>query len=102
MLSKIAIYVIVGLVGICMAFFFVTRHFYKKYKTVSREYYYLHSVCNALEGNYNALKASIQAKKEVQNEKDRQLAEIAVGSSDDSIIRLQNRNNKRSNENSSP
>ena len=101
MLSKIAIYVLVGLASICVVLFFVARHFYKKYKTETKEYYYLHSVYNALEGSYNALKESIYAKKEVQNEKDRQLAEIASSSADDAILRLQNRNNKRSDENSS-
>ena len=101
MLSKIAIYAIVGLAGVCVTLFFVAKHFYKKQKTVSKEYYYLRSTYNALEGNYNALKSSVQAKKEVQDEKDRQLTEIASGSADDAIVRLQNRNNKRSNENSS-
>lgn len=101
MLSKIAIYAIVGLASVCVVLFFVAKHFYKKHKTVSKEYYYLRSMYNALEGNYNALKASVQAKKEVQDEKDRQLTEIASGSADDAIVRLQNRNNKRSNENSS-
>lgn len=101
MLSKIAIYVIVGLAGVCVALFFVTRHFYKKYKTVSKDYYYLRSMYNALERSYNALKEAMQAKKEVQDEKDRQLEEIAGGSADDAILRLQNRNNKRSDENSS-
>lgn len=97
MLSKIAIYVIVGLAGVCVTLFFVAKHFYKKHKTVFKEYYYLRSMYNALEGNYNTLKASVQAKKEVQDEKDRQLTEIASGSADDAIVRLQNRNNKRSN-----
>ena len=101
MLNSIAIYIIVGLACICVGLFFVTKHFYKKYKTLSKEYYYLCSMYNALEGNYNTLKASVQAKKEVQDEKDRQLTEIASGSADDAIVRLQNRNNKRSNENSS-
>lgn len=101
MLNSIAIYIIVGLAFICVGLFFVTKHFYKKHKTLSKEYYYLRSMYNALEGNYNTLKASVQAKKEVQDEKDKQLAEIASGSADDVILRLQNRNNKRSNENSS-
>lgn len=101
MLNSIAIYIIVGLAGVCVGLFFVTKHFYKKHKTLSKEYYYLRSMYNALEGNYNTLKASVQAKKEVQDEKDKQLAEIASGSADDAILRLQNRNNKRSNENSS-
>lgn len=101
MLNNIAIYVIVGLAGVCMALFFVAKHFYKKYKTASKEYYYLHSMYNSLETNYNALKGSMQAKKEVQDEKDKQLAEIASGSADDAILRLQNRNNKRSDQNSS-
>ena len=101
MLSEIVIYVIASLAGVCTAFFFVARHFYKKYKTASTEYYYLHSMYNALETNYKALQATIQAKKEVQDEKDKQLADIASGSADDAIIRLQNRNNKRSDKNSS-
>lgn len=101
MLNNITIYVILGLAGVCMVFFFVSRHFYKKYKTSSAEYYYLHSMYTALEINYKALQATIQAKKEVQDEKDKQLTEIASGSADDAIIRLQNRNNKRSDENSS-
>lgn len=96
MLNNIAIYVIVGLVGVCMALFFVAKHFYKKYKTASTDYYYLRSMYNSLELNYKALQESIQAKKEVQDEKDKQLAEIASGSADDAILRLQNRNNKRS------
>ena len=100
MLNNIAIYVIVGLVGVCMALFFVAKHFYKKYKTASTEYYYLRSMYNSLELNYKALQETIQAKKEVQDEKDKQLAEIASGSADDAILRLQNRNNKRSNQNS--
>ena len=101
MLSKIAIYAIVGLVGVCMVLFFAAKHFYKKYKTASTDYYYLRSMYNSLELNYKALQTSIQAKKEVQDEKDKQLAEIASGSADDAILRLQNRNNKRSNQNSS-
>ena len=101
MLNNIAIYAIVVLVGVCMALFFVTKHFCKKYKTASTDYYYLRSMYNSLEINYKALQTSIQAKKEVQDEKDKQLAEIASGSADDAILRLQNRNNKRSNENSS-
>ena len=100
MLNNIAIYVIVGLVGVCMALFFVAKHFYKKYKTASTDYYYLRSMYNSLELNYKALQEAIQAKKEVQDEKDKQLAEIASGSADDAILRLQNRNNKRSNQNS--
>ena len=100
MLSKIAIYAIVGLVGVCVALFFVAKHFYKKYKTASTDYYYLRSMYNSLELNYKALQEVIQAKKEVQDEKDKQLAEIASGSADDAILRLQNRNNKRSNQNS--
>lgn len=100
MLSKIAIYAIVGLVGVCVALFFVAKHFYKKYKTSSTDYYYLRSMYNSLELNYKALQEVIQAKKEVQDEKDKQLAEIASGSADDAILRLQNRNNKRSNQNS--
>lgn len=100
MLNEIAIYILAGLAGVCMAFFFVARHFYKKYKTASTECYYLHSMYNALETNYKTLQATIQAKKEVQDEKDKQLAEIASGSADDAILRLQNRNNKRSNKNS--
>ena len=100
MLNNIAIYAIVGLVGVCVALFFVAKHFYKKYKTASTEYYYLRSMYNSLELNYKALQEAIQAKKEVQDEKDKQLAEIASGSADDAILRLQNRNNKRSNQNS--
>ena len=100
MLSKIAIYAIVGLVGVCVALFFVAKHFYKKYKTASTDYYYLRSMYNSLELNYKALQEAIQAKKEVQDEKDKQLAEIASGSADDAILRLQNRNNKRSDQNS--
>ena len=101
MLNNIAIYAIVGLVGVCMVLFFVAKHFYKKYKTASTDYYYLRSMYNSLELNYKALQTSIQSKKEVQDEKDKQLAEIASGSADDAILRLQNRNNKRSNQNSS-
>ena len=101
MLSNIMIYVIVGLIGICAVFFFVAKHFYKKYKTTSTEYDYLRNKYNALEMNYNSLQASIQAKKEVQNEKDKKLTEIANGSVDDAISRLQNRNNKRSNNSNS-
>lgn len=97
MLNNIAMYVIVGLVGVCVALFFVAKHFYKKYKTASTDYYYLRSMYNSLELNYKALQETIQAKKEVQDEKDKQLAEIASGSADDAILRLQNRNNKRSN-----
>lgn len=100
MLNNIAIYAIVGLVGVCVALFFVAKHFYKKYKTASTDYYYLRSMYNSLELNYKALQEAIQAKKEVQDEKDKQLAEIASGSADDAILRLQNRNNKRSNQNS--
>ena len=100
MLNNIAIYAIVGLVGVCMVLFFVAKHFYKKYKTASTDYYYLRSMYNSLELNYKALQEAIQAKKEVQDEKDKQLAEIASGSADDAILRLQNRNNKRSNQNS--
>ena len=100
MLNNIAIYAIVGLVGVCMALFFVAKHFYKKYKTASTDYYYLRSMYNSLELNYKALQEAIQAKKEVQDEKDKHLAEIASGSADDAILRLQNRNNKRSNQNS--
>ena len=100
MLNNIAIYVIVGLVGVCVALFFIAKHFYKKYKTASTDYYYLRSMYNSLELNYKALQEAIQAKKEVQDEKDKQLAEIASGSADDAILRLQNRNNKRSNQNS--
>ena len=101
MLNNIAIYAIVGLVGVCMVLFFVAKHFYKKYKTASTDYYYLRSMYNSLELNYKALQEAIQSKKEVQDEKDKQLAEIASGSADDAILRLQNRNNKRSNQNSS-
>ena len=100
MLNNIAIYAIVGLVGVCVALFFVAKHFYKKYKTTSTDYYYLRSMHNSLELNYKALQETIQAKKEVQDEKDKQLAEIASGSADDAILRLQNRNNKRSDQNS--
>lgn len=100
MLNNIAMYAIVGLVGVCVALFFVAKHFYKKYKTASTDYYYLRSMYNSLELNYKALQEAIQAKKEVQDEKDKQLAEIASGSADDAILRLQNRNNKRSNQNS--
>ena len=100
MLNNIAIYAIVGLVGVCVALFFVAKHFYKKYKTTSTDYYYLRSMYNSLELNYKALQETIQAKKEVQDEKDKQLAEIASGSADDAILRLQNRNNKRSDQNS--
>ena len=101
MLNNIAIYAIVGLAGVCVVLFFIAKHFYKKYKTASTDYYYLRSMYNSLELNYKALQEVIQAKKEVQDEKDKQLAEIASGSADDAIIRLQNRNNKRSNQNSS-
>lgn len=100
MLNNIVICIVVGLIGICTVLFFVTKHFYKKYKTTSTEYDYLRNRYNALEMNYNSLQASIQAKKEVQDEKDKKLAEIASGSADDAIARLQNRNNKRSNKNS--
>lgn len=100
MLNSIIVYIIVGLAGICMALFFVAKHFYKKYETASTEYDYLRNRYNALEINYNALQASIKAKKEVQNEKDKKLVDIANGSADDAIARLQNRNNKRSNKNS--
>lgn len=100
MLNNIAMYAIVGLVGVCVALFFVTKHFYKKYKTASTDYYYLRSMYNSLELNYKALQETIQEKKEVQDEKDKQLAEIASGSADDAILRLQNRNNKRSDQNS--
>ena len=101
MLNNLAIYVILGLAGVCMAFFFASRHFYKKYKTSSTEHNYLQSMYTALEIHYKALQATVQAKKEVQDEKDKQLTEIASGSADDAIIRLQNRNNKRSDKNSS-
>lgn len=101
MLSEIAIYVIAVLAGVCTVLFFVARCFYKKYKTTSTDYYHLHSMYNALEINYKTLQATIQAKKEVQDEKDKQLADIASGSADDAILRLQNRNNKRSDKNSS-
>lgn len=101
MLNELAIYVILGLAGVCMAFFFAARYFYKKHKTSSTEYDYLHSMYTALEIHYKALQATVQAKKEVQDEKDKQLTEIAIGSADDAIIRLQNRNNKRSDKNSS-
>lgn len=101
MLNELAIYVILGLAGVCIVIFFAARHFYKKYKTSSTEYDYLQSMYTALEIHYKALQATIHAKKEVQDEKDKQLTEIALGSADDAIIRLQNRNNKRSNKNSS-
>lgn len=101
MLNEIAIYIVLVLAGVCMVIFFAARHFYKKYKTSSTEYDYLHSMYAALEIHYKALQATVQAKKEVQDEKDKQLTEIAVGSADDAIIRLQNRNNKRSDKNSS-
>lgn len=82
--------------------FFVAKTFFiKKYETASTEYDYLRNRYNALEMNYNSLQASIQAKKEVQNEKDKKLTEIANGSADDAIARLQNRNNKRSNNSNS-
>ena len=99
--NKIEVYAIVGLVIVCTVFFFVARYFYKKYKTASTEYYRLRNMYNALELNYKTLQATVQAKKEVQDEKDKQLADIASGSADDAIIRLQNRNNKRNNKNSS-
>ena len=100
MLNNIAIYAIVGLVGVCTVLFFVAKHFYKKYKTESTAHYYLRSMYNSLEINYKALQEAVQSKKEVQDEKDKQLAEIASGSADDAILRLQNRNNKRSDQNS--
>lgn len=100
MLNNITVYIIVGLIGICTILFFVAKHFYKKYETTSEEYDYLHNQYNSLEMNYKSLQASIQAKKEVQNEKDKKLTEIANSSADDAILRLQNRNNKR-NKNSS-
>ena len=101
MLNDLAIYVTLGLAGVCMVIFFAARYFYKKYKTSSTEYYHLHSMYTALEINYKTLQATVRAKKEVQDEKDKQLTEIASGSADDAIIRLQNRNNKRSDKNSS-
>lgn len=101
MLNELAMYVILGLAGVCMVIFFAARHFYKKYKTSSTEHAYLQSMYTALEIHYKALQATAQAKKEVQDEKDKQLTEIASGSADDVIIRLQNRNNKRSDKNSS-
>ena len=101
MLNNVIICVIVVLLGVCTALFFVAKHFYKKYETASTEYDYLRNRYNALELNYKTLEQSIQAKKEVQNEKDKKLTEIANGTVDDAILRLQNRNNKRSNKNSS-
>lgn len=98
--NKIEVYVIIGLVVVCTVLFFVSRYFYKKYKTASTEHYHLCSIYKSLETNYKALQATVQAKKEVQDEKDKQLADIASGSADDAIIRLQNRNSKR-NKNSS-
>ena len=100
MLNNITVYTIVGLIGICTILFFVAKHFYKKYETTSAEHDYLRNQYNSLEMNYKSLQASIQAKKEVQNEKDKKLTEIANSSADDAILRLQNRNNKR-NKNSS-
>ena len=101
MLNDITIYVILGLAGVCMTFFFFFLYFYNKYKTSSTEYYHLHSMYTVLEINYKDLQATVQAKKEVQDEKDKQLTKIASSSADDTIIRLQNRNNKRSDKNSS-
>lgn len=100
MLNSVIICVIVGLIGVCVVFFFVAKHFYNKYKTTATEYDYLRNRYNALELNYKTLEQSIQAKKEVQNEKDQKLTEIANGSADDAIARLQNRNRKRSNKDS--
>lgn len=97
MLNNIILYVIIALVVLCIVFFFVARHFHKKYETTIIEYHCLHNKYTALERNYNTLQAAIQAKKEVQDEKDKKLTEIANGSADDAILRLQNRNNKRSN-----
>ena len=96
MLNNIMIYVIVALIGVCIACFFVARHFHKKYETTIIDYHCLQNKYTALERNYSTLQASIQAKKEVQDEKDKKLTEIANGSADDAILRLQNRNNKRS------
>ena len=101
MLNNVIVCVIVGLVGICTALFFVAKHFYNKYKTSATEYDYLRNRYNALELNYKTLEQSIQAKKEVQNEKDKKLTEIANGTADDAIARLQNRNNKGNNKDSS-
>lgn len=101
MLNSVIICVIVGLIGVCVALFFVAKHFYSKYKTTATEYDYLRNRYNALESNYKTLEQSIQAKKEVQNEKDQKLTEIANGTADDAILRLQNRNRKGNNKNSS-
>ena len=68
MLNNIAIYAIVGLVGVCTVLFFVAKHFYKKYKTEATEHYYLRSMYNSLEINYKALQEAIQSKKEAQDE----------------------------------
>ena len=100
MLNNIIICVIVGLVGICVIFFCVAKHYYNKYKTTNTEYDYLRNRYNALETNYKTLEQSIHAKKEVQDEKDKKLAEIASGSADDAILKLQNRNSKRNNKSS--
>lgn len=101
MLSNIFICVVLVLVVIAAFLFIMTKHYHKKATTMSTEYDLLRNRYNALESNYNTLQATIKAKQEVKNEKDNALADIASGSVDDSIERLQNRNRKRNNKNGS-
>ena len=100
MVSKVFLCIVLGLLVLAAILFVVAKHYYKKCTTMDKEYDLLRNRYNALEINYNTLQATVTAKQEVQNEKDKALSDIANGSVDDSIERLQNRNNKNRNKHS--
>lgn len=99
MLSKILICVVFIVIIIAAVLLFVAKYYKSKCSAINTKYELLNDRYNALENNYATLQASIKAKQEVENEKDKTLSDIASGSVDDSIKRLQNRNRKRNNEN---
>ena len=68
------------------------------YKTM--EYNVLHNKYIALEEQYTAYVKSVTDKKKVKDETEQKLTDIANGSVDDSIMRLQNRKNNRRNKSS--
>ena len=97
MASNILMFIsIVLLIAIC-AFSFYTSYVKQKYAKLYSDYEVLQNRYNSLEINYNTLERAYKAKQELHNETEQKLQDIADGSIDDSIERLQKRNRKNRN-----
>lgn len=97
MVSKIILITLVALLILAIIAILFAKEYRQKYLDTSHRYEGLRNQYDALEMNYNNLVHLWQEKQRVHNETEKTLSDIANGSVDDSIKRLQNRKSRNKN-----